>query len=224
MMSNDIPGSFVFVVTYPRSGSTVLAAILNTIRGYDIHGENGNALFHLWGSLNSLKEAEKRHGNWAHNRKHPWFGCHQYKLRAFEADCVRSFAHNVLTTNDDVHVRGFKEIRYTSDDMTDAEFDGYMTFLLEAFPDSRIVFNRRDPESVSRSRFWSNRSPKDVVRLVENANARFTRFMAGSDRVFSVDYESYTSDPSSLSPLFDFLGQEFDVGRVKDVLQTRLTH
>jgi hypothetical protein len=223
-MSNDIPGSFVLLVTYPRSGSTVLAAILNTIPGYDIRGENGNALFHIWKCLKSLRDVEERHGKSAHNRKHPLFGCHQFDLPTFEADCIRSFADNVLTADDSVRVRGFKEVRYTFYYMTDAEFDGYATFLLDAFPDSRIVFNRRDPESVSRSRFWRKDNSEEVVRLVKNADERFARVMASSDRAFCVDYEAYTSDPSSLSPLFDFLGQEFDVERVKNVLQTRLNH
>jgi len=223
-MNNEISGSFVFVITYARSRSTLLTAILNTIRGYDIRGENGNALFHLWKGLTVLKHAEKQHGDLGRDRRSPWFGCHQYDLGIFEADCVRSFADNVLTKSADALVRGFKEIRYTREDMTDDEFDGFMTFLLEAFPDSRLVFNRRNPESVSRSRYWASWPAEEVISFVEDADARFARTAARCNRAFSVDYESYTGNPGSLSLLFDFLGQDLDIDKVQGVLKTRFTH
>ncbi len=43
---------YLFIVTYGRSGSTLLQGILNSIPGYLIRGENRAALFHLY----SLRE------------------------------------------------------------------------------------------------------------------------------------------------------------------------
>ena len=44
---NAVSEGFVFVVTYGRSGSTLLQNVLNTIPGYCIRGENANTLAHL---------------------------------------------------------------------------------------------------------------------------------------------------------------------------------
>ena len=44
----DAPVDHVFVMTYGRSGSTLLMGLLNSIPGYLIRGENRHAMRHLY--------------------------------------------------------------------------------------------------------------------------------------------------------------------------------
>ncbi len=64
---------YLFVVTYGRSGSTLVGGLLNAIPGYLIRGENDDALRHLWQYHRTLVAAkEKRTGT--RSRTHPFYG------------------------------------------------------------------------------------------------------------------------------------------------------
>src|SRR5690606_340365 len=72
------PGTYsnVFIVTYGRSGSTLLQGVLNSIPGYLIRGENDSALEFMHENFRRMeKRMDTKKGSSPVN---PWYGLHQY--------------------------------------------------------------------------------------------------------------------------------------------------
>ena len=68
---------FIFVITYGRSGSTILMKVLNTIERAEIKGENSNTLFPLYRSWKCAKNAKKHQNEKSHLLDHPWYGVNE---------------------------------------------------------------------------------------------------------------------------------------------------
>ena len=51
---------YIFIVTYGRSGSTLLQGILNSIPGYLVRGENRQALRHLYAFHTAAVQERRR--------------------------------------------------------------------------------------------------------------------------------------------------------------------
>ena len=65
---------FVFIVTYGRSGSTLLQKIIGSAPGFYIAGENKDALFGLYESCRSVAYARRHFGSSLTTSGNPWFG------------------------------------------------------------------------------------------------------------------------------------------------------
>ncbi|MEM9049485.1 MAG: sulfotransferase [Pseudomonadota bacterium] len=217
--------SYVFLLTYGRSGSTVLNRVMNAIPGYLLRGENQNALFELHRYLAALRSARFDFIRRDHGPEHPWFGANAIKVKRLEAECLTGFVRHALRPEADSTVLGFKEIRHTRWDMSDDAFQAYVGFLLEHFPGAKIVFNSRNWQDVARSGWWARTPPERVRDLIANADARFAQACATwPDRTLALRYESYAGQPEALRPLFGFLGASYDPGRVAPIMAKRLNH
>ena len=81
---------FVTVVTYGRTGSTVLQAALNALPGVIVRGENYSALRGLNAYVQAIAETADRHH--AGKPTHPWFG----SARLSPADVVADLRRHVV--------------------------------------------------------------------------------------------------------------------------------
>ena len=103
---------YVFVVTYARSGSTLLQALLNACPGVQIRGENNSALYHLYRAIAAVEAAKKDHGGpLSVPPDEPWHGAGLMKPKAFEGRLLQGFVRRVLAPDAETRVTGFKEIR-----------------------------------------------------------------------------------------------------------------
>ena len=219
-MNQDL--DYVFVVTFGRSGSTLLMNLLNSLDGYDIKGENANALFHLYKSFLSSKTTRKNRGPEAKNAVSPWNGASAVRPQRY-LDQLRSlFEAEFLQPTDETRVSGFKEIRYTSNFMSDAEFNEYLDFLIEQFNNTKIVFNTRDTEAVMQSGWWPRRNPKRARTLITEALTRFETYHAKRpDKTIMVHYDRYINDRSEIQRLFTFLDEPYDEAKVAEVMSRK---
>ena len=155
----------VFVMTYGRSGSTLLMGILNSIPGWLLRGENRHAMRHLYEFHRSgLAEKARVDPVRASQPTHPWFG-----IEAFPEDVslahIRALAEaTLLRPEPDTRVTGYKEIRWYDDDLPD-----YLDFLRQVFPGARFVLNTRNLEDVAASNYWTHKDdplaqPETVFR------------------------------------------------------------
>ena len=216
---------YVFVVTYARSGSTLLQSLLNACPGVQIRGENSNALYHLYQAAQSLHETRK-HGRHPQTKAEdqPWFGAFKTRPKMFEAALMGNFVRNVLAPDDGITVTGFKEIRYNRMFVPKADFAPYMDFLLAQFPQSKLVFNTRSAGDVARSAFLAQQKPEQVMSWVADADASFASYDAGSDRTILMRYDDYTRDHSHIHRMFAFLGLTCSAAAVEQVFAKPLTH
>ena len=62
---------YLIVVTYGRSGSTLLQSILQSIPGYSFTGENNNVLLPLFHAFLRAEDAKKRFGKTKKAKERP---------------------------------------------------------------------------------------------------------------------------------------------------------
>lgn len=209
---------YVFVFTYGRSGSTLLMGLLNSLPGYCIRGENGNALYKLYEFDKRLQLSLSEAGNIKNSVRptHPWFGLHQLNMPQLRADLRDTFTRNVLTPEKGARVSGFKEIRFSESEVPDLE--GYLAFVREVFAPCKIIFNHRKMDNVAKSGWWGN-MPKALEKL-QFMEDRFNAIPA-SDSVYHFSYDALVADPTYARGLMEFLGERFDETAVRNLLSVR---
>lgn len=205
--------SYLFVMTYGRSGSTLLQGILNAIPGFLVRGENRGALRGLYDfHTTCVAEADHRNHERTERSTMPFFGITGYRrdeaLTAMRAMVVDT----LLRPAPDTRVTGFKEIRWAYDDLA-----AYVAFLRELFPGARFVVNTRDLDHVARSKWWADRH--DALTVLGDIERRI---LSVADELgaaaYHVRYDDYVDDPAILGGLFDWLGEPFDLERVRAVM------
>jgi hypothetical protein len=206
---------YVFVMTYGRSGSTLVQGLLNAIPGYLIRGENSAALNHLHGFHKTML-AESQRGNLVNRRKvtHPFYGIPDFPAESSLRDTRRLVLDTVLRPEPETRVTGYKEIRWYQDDLAD-----FCAWLRLVFPGARFVVNTRNQADVLRSKWWAK---QDNAAYLAGIEERILRVAAGlGDAAYRVHYDDYVADPTVLRGLYAWLGEEFDLASVRTTLGTR---
>ncbi|MEV0157507.1 sulfotransferase [Micromonospora sp. NPDC050686] len=206
---------YVFVVTYGRSGSTLLMGLLNTIPGYRIRGENDNSLYGLYQACTAIREAYPKRAENGWSTGDPWYGADRWRPDAYRRALLDAFVGHVLRPEPGDRVLGFKEIRYTAEHIKD--LSGYLDFLRTAFPQSKIIFNHRLPADVAKSAWWAQ-NPKALERI-QAADTRFNQVPA-DDRHFHFHFDRIDDSLDNIRELFGFLGEELDEERIRATLAT----
>lgn len=220
------PQAFTFIVTYGRSGSTLLQNMLNSIPGYQVRGENNNALLFMaraWLQIrNSEQMAAMRKRGQDSNQTHPWFGAEKVFPEEVGKALADTFIRTVLKPDPGVRVSGFKEIRFHQDA---DHFWPYLNFIHEFFPNARFIFNTRDHDSVAKSGWWAELNPEDVKKTLTKAEKLYEGYQkAFPERCHAVHYDTYVKSPETLKSMFEFLGESYDEKLVETVMNTRLKH
>ena len=230
---SQMPSSFVFIVTYGRSGSTVLQNLLNRLPGYLIRGENENALMHLvrsWASVGLSRSGEKaRQRDVATLPHQPWYGIEDVDGDAYGRALADLFIDSFLKPAPDTRVCGFKEIRWHMGHPPNLRgqsfFEIQLDFMRRFFPDAKFIFNTRDLDEVLASGWWPSKNPKLSRAALERANDLYKAYQAAHPECcLTLDYSEYKGNPEGLRPLFDFLAEPFDLGLAQSVLDQQLMH
>ena len=205
----------ILIITYARSGSTLLQGVLNSIPGACIRGENAGTLTSLFEAFSSVELAQKEFGHWAHSPENPWFGADKIDPAGYGRDLVGAFERNVLCPPEGTDVIGFKEIRYAF--MEEDQFGRLISFVRRFFRRPAFIVNTRNLEATiaSAERARIGLTADQFRRADEMLQTLAT---SGASDVFHVRYDDYAHDASSLRALFDFLGAPFDEQVIKQVL------
>lgn len=230
---------YVFVVTYGRSGSTLTQKLLNAIPGYQIRGENGNALYHLaraavvtskWDNFvwrrEDLHKAKSEQKSFIRDiigtSSDPWYGAELVDPDAVSKSLANNFVSQILRPDETVRVSGFKEIRWHEDR---AFFPNFLDYIKNTFPNSKFLFQTRMADDVAKSAWWKNRKHEDVMTMISNAEKMYADFSAENpDISFTVKYERYAEGPSYVQEIFDFLGEKVDEDVIAQILGSKLKH
>jgi len=215
------PRMFIFIVTYARSGSTLLQKIIADIPGSHIMGENGDVLAGLHAAYRSAALTREEQGRERRERSgDPWRGAHRIRPNRFNRRMIELFVDEVLLPPADAWLIGFKEVRYFDHD----DLVAYLDYIRASFPSCLLVFNRRDGAAVAHSGWWQDH-PADIVAEVAKFDARVDGYLVQHPEAgLVVRYEDYCGDPAHLSPLFARLGVPLDVERLRSLMAERLTH
>ena len=208
---------YLFIMTYGRSGSTLLQGILNAIPGYLVRGENRDAVYHLYRFHQTcVHEAQRvtRADGRVLRGTHPFFGIDSFPADRSLEQLRALVTRTLLRPEPGTRVTGFKEIRWYQSDLPE-----YVAFLRQVFPGARFLVNTRDHEAVLASAFWRDK-PRDG--RLERAEQAILEVAAGlGEAAYRVHYDDYVADPGRLAGMFDWLGEPFDEARVREVMNVR---
>lgn len=213
----------VFIVTYGRSGASALMKVLNDIDGVCIRGENGGLIRPLANAVNMARTTRNRFSGKTLEADARWYGANTIRPQGLAKALAQSFVDNVLVPPEGTRVAGFKEIRYTDDDVMDGQFKAIIRFMLEAFEDSRVVFVTRSPQQAADSGWWRDRDRDVVIDILELTYERFVASHAEHpDRTFLIDHAEFDGNPEGLRSLLEWLGEEVSPEALAESLSVRL--
>jgi len=194
----------VFIVTFGRSGSTLLMGYLNKLPGVCIRGENKGALIPLWRHYRDVQGiADARGRGPAELPTHPWYGMNALDVAAVRRDLAAYITRHFCLPPEGAHIVGFKEIRYTPEWIDD--LDDFLAFLFELFGGARLVFHVRSPVEAARSGWWA-KVPGAEYRLAAVRERFAASRFANDPRVIHTEYERFIADPGEAVRLAEFLG------------------
>lgn len=212
----------LLVVTYGRTGSTLLQGLLNSVQGVVVRGENFNFCLGLYKAYLSLARVTTEQGKLGMTPTRPFFGSQFFDEQQFFLD-ARALLRNQLCPASEgaVGCWGFKEIRYTSESLMQegrVELKGYLDFLARLMPSPAFVFLTRDHQDVANSAFWRKKESKKAISQMEDFENDARDWSSGRNDCFWIDYEQIVGTPSKLADLYCFLGFEYDQTRIDEVL------
>jgi hypothetical protein len=206
---------YCFIITYGRSGSTLLQGVLNSIPGYVIRGENGGALSQLHKIAIHSEFLRTEFETISRHPQDPWYGIGEFESSRFAAYVRTLMVANFIRPPGDARCVGFKEIRY--DRKSVPALDDFLLFVEKVFPDCCFIFNVRNLRDVANSGWWSEES--DVLAYLADFEARmWDAYNRRQGNAFWVRYDDYVGSPVELRPLFDFLGEPFDFDAVASIM------
>jgi len=192
---------YVFVVTYGRSGSTLVQGMLNAMPRTLVRGENGlyvQHLFRAWQAADVIRQ--KRKGPPARRTSNAFFGINALTRQRFVRSAHRLVVGGILGNEDekDYDRIGFKEVDWHQ--VAPAETEPFFAWLDDVCPGAKFILNTRDVEQVLGSGFWQRQDADQamaaITRVVEiQDHLRATR----ADRVHETRYEVITGEDRAAS-------------------------
>jgi hypothetical protein len=212
----------VLIITYGRSGSTLLQGLLNSIEGCVVRGENYNMCHGLFLAYRALQETKAQPNIDIDSLSvtHPWFGAVWLDEQRFLRDARELVYHQLMPENAGAFPQclGFKEIRYFP---ANNNFYAYLNFLSKLFPNPAFIFLTRDHGQVLQSAWWKDKEKFEVKKELEQFDAIISNYIERKNFVFRLDYSDMTDRTPRLKELFDFLGAPYIEEKIDQVLAVK---
>ena len=215
------------IVTFGRSGSTVLQSALNSHPNVLIRGENYNALSGLRDYWTSLVDSAARHQSGKPH--HPWFGTAKLSPAQARDDLTNHVVSTLLRPKASTSWTGFKEVRYEGAYFpSTAALCSYLLFLQEMLPGLSFLINTRNPQAAARSGWWQQHPNAQGMlqrtnEIFHATSAALTKLL-GEHRVQLIDYDSWRAQPEVLVQALSTLGFPADRGIIDHALAEVLIH
>jgi tetratricopeptide (TPR) repeat protein len=205
----------IILVTYGRTGSTLLQGILNSINGVYVLGENDNAFYHLFEYTRTVQQLARRKPGVPPSS--PFFGAGE-----LNPELAMNIARNAVdsffapfTADPAVACFGFKEVRFKDHPET---LSAYLDFLEDIFPEPAFIFLWRDHDAVLGSGWWKTEDKLQVGKLLQKIETIAQEFSSTRNNCFNIEYSDLGANSDRLQSLFEFLGASFDPDRIARIL------
>jgi hypothetical protein len=212
------------VVTYGRSGSTLVQGLLNTLPRVLVRGENSFYVLPLYRAMAQTMAFRELHYNHRPRQvSSAFYGLRAVRRARFVSATRRLMTENLLGPIDRsaVDVLGFKEVLWH--EVSAEETADFFDFFDETFPGARYVLNTRKHEDVAASGFWQKHDSDEVYAAIKRVeeiqqHLRQTR----PDRVLDIRYELLTGEDREVSDAQLRSLAEFVVGSGDEDLMDQL--
>lgn len=214
----------ILIITYGRSGSTLLQGVLNAHEEILVRGENFNFCFQLFEAYRALKKTKKKKNGIV--PQHPFFGS-AFLDENYFLSMARKMVKNLLLANQienkKIKCYGFKEIRYENDIEPIIE---YLSFLKQIFPTPAFIINTRDKQEVIDSRVnvqWKGIvDSKEVINSLKQTEKAFFDFAKENpNSCFHITYKDVIEKTEQLKLLHSFLGVPYSEEKIQNVLAVK---
>lgn len=214
----------LIIVTYGRSGSTLLQGLLNTIPGCVVRGENNNFCYGLFLAWHSLVQTQAHRDET--QPENPWYGANQLSASKFIESAREIIERQLIgdATLPRPACLGFKEIRYLQTELAiqPKDYPGrlrdYLQFLGRVMPGLGIVFLTRDLDQVCRSAWWRDIPEPKVRSWLTAFEGAIKGFRAEGVQTYRIDYAQVLANGEAMRGLFEFMGADYVPERVAAVL------
>jgi hypothetical protein len=214
---------YLFVITFGRTGSTLLQGLLNSIDDAVIFGENEGFLLSLMDAYNALKKAHGHLKSPVHDKEvNPWFGASRYseeRLRTQFQNFITELLFSKMPGGEPVRAAtiGFKEIRHIF--LAEGRLVHYLDFLGEVFPGCKLIFLTRNINDVLASGWWTKNEPRFVRQQVTRFRQTITKYAEEHPgRSLTLDYADLVRGEDAYVRLGDFIGIAVDQKKYLEVL------
>ncbi|MBY6069086.1 sulfotransferase [Leisingera aquaemixtae] len=215
---------FAFIITYGRSGSTLLQGVLNSLEGTHILGENGNLIQYLFEMQKKLDSIQHSVGeNKWRTEKDPFFGI-DYLTFDLIAKATRSFVTDMAmaswTETRPPRMVGFKEIRYPH--MQNPQ--EMLNWMRRVFPEAIFIFNKRSLDNVLNSGMFlehSDEARKELRKQFEAFDAIMSQHDQQDQNSILLDYDTYRDDAAYISESLSRVGITIPTDLVATVMEKK---
>ena len=219
--------SSILIVTYGRSGSTLLQGLLNSIEGCLVRGENYNfcyGLFEAYESLVKTKQEDYQKGQLSRKVEDPWYGASLFDENRFLADARKLVFHQLNPDEQVLSCIGFKEIRYVDKNFDPNKLQAYLDFLEKLFPNPAFIMLTRDHDQIIKSGWWQLMDSTQIKLQLDNFENKFSAYGKNKANIFSLDYSDIVERTQKLVAMFQFLGTTYNDNIVEKVLLTKYSY
>lgn len=215
--------SSILIVTYGRSGSTLLQGLLNSIDNSLIRGENNNFCYGLFEAYEALVKAKQQHkqGQQSLKIENPWYGAAILDENRFIEDARKLVFNQLNPERLTLSCIGFKEIRYINKKLEPGKLHAYLNFLEKLFPNPAFIILTRDHEQVVQSGWWKTRDIKQTKDQLEKFEKSISAYCTNKTNTFSISYSDMVERSQNLVAMFQFLGVAYNSASVEKVLHTK---
>lgn len=231
--SNLTNSHCLFVIAQGRSGSTLLLRMLNEIEGYNICGENFNAVekladfYYLLQKITqqipkiegvqnrfpTYEELEK----WQHENYSGFEWYNIYDLKIIKQK-LREIIVTMFNPNFHYKVWGFKEIRLGFKTNYE-QLERQLNFITLLFPQAKFIFNTRNVENLIKSAWWAEK-PEENKKYLQKQQHLFKEYcIAHPQNTYQISYEDMIENTIRLHDMYDFLGLSFKIEAYKKVIK-----
>lgn len=212
----------ILIVTYGRTGSTLLQGLLNTVDGVLVRGENFNFCHGLYSAYKSIVNTVELQGNSGQKTTSPFYGSFTFDPQIFLSDCYSLISKQLgVDLEDGVSCWGFKEIRYTATEIKNREgydLKGFLDFLNKVLPETGVIFLGRNHDDVVNSAFWKQRKPQEAISDILKFESEAKEWMLKNKNSIWIDYSNIINLDSKIKSLYLFLGAEYNAKKAESVL------
>jgi hypothetical protein len=222
-----IKGYYV-ILTYPRSGGTLLQRIIDADPNVTMRGDNISAVKSIVEAYRSLKQAKEvlppifdSDPTWSGS---PFYGSHLYRMEYLRISLARSIVDGILVPEAGSSHVGFRDNWFDPTVAKPHVVEDLLTNLEELLPGVTFLINVRDPEETSRSAIWNN-DPGSKAKIQQ---WREWLLHLHNDKIVQrshlLDYDKYKDDPAYLTSVLASAGIHVKPLVVASLMTERLTH
>lgn len=217
----------LYVVTYGRSGSTLLTGYLSKLPGIDLKGENYLFPLPLADAEARLADAVALKYGGRQKSSSPWYGSQLFNLERWQRDIRRALLNQLYPRQPIPKTIGFKEIRWWYR-LSEQDFERKLQWLIGIRPPGGIVFLTRNLDKTMAGAWWATQSDEDRA----HSRAGLEKFeelakqyaSVHTDHSVLVTYEDFTTSPDPARRICDMLGITFEERVWKQTLGERYSY